>query len=148
MRGLRARLAALALQVAVPLLLALAVGAVFLVVLVMGALLVLVGVSQSWSVALAILNMSLISALMAMGLNLQWGFAGLFNVGLMGFVALGGLAVVLVSTQPVSAAWAAADDTPAPRDRRRRKRVSMFSSTTMALSTNIPKPMTMPAMAI
>jgi branched-chain amino acid transport system permease protein len=42
---------------------------------------------------------------MALGVNLQWGFAGLFNVGVMGFVALGGLAAVLVSTDPVSEAW-------------------------------------------
>jgi branched-chain amino acid transport system permease protein len=42
---------------------------------------------------------------MALGVNLQWGFAGLFNVGVMGFVALGGLAAVLVSTDPVSKAW-------------------------------------------
>ncbi len=42
---------------------------------------------------------------MALGVNLQWGFAGLFNVGIMGFVALGGLAAVLVSTDPVSEAW-------------------------------------------
>jgi len=47
----------------------------------------------------------LISAVMALGVNLQWGFAGLFNVGVMGFVALGGLAAVLVSTDPVSEAW-------------------------------------------
>ncbi len=32
----------------------------------------------------------LISAIMALGVNLQWGFAGLFNIGIMGFVALGG----------------------------------------------------------
>jgi branched-chain amino acid transport system permease protein len=34
---------------------------------------------------------------MALGVNMQWGYAGLFNTGVMGFVALGGLAVVLVS---------------------------------------------------
>jgi branched-chain amino acid transport system permease protein len=51
--------------------------------------------------------MGLISAIMALGVNLQWGFAGLFNVGVMGFVALGGLAVVLVSTSPVGEAWQA-----------------------------------------
>jgi branched-chain amino acid transport system permease protein len=51
--------------------------------------------------------MGLISAVMALGVNLQWGFAGLFNVGVMGFVALGGLAAVLVSTDPVSEAWSA-----------------------------------------
>ena len=65
------------------------------------------GVVQSWNTALLILNMGLISAIMALGLNLQWGFAGLFNVGVMGFVALGGLAAVLVSMPPVPGAWAA-----------------------------------------
>jgi branched-chain amino acid transport system permease protein len=65
------------------------------------------GLLQGWNSALVIVNMGLISALMALGLNLQWGYAGIFNVGVMGFVALGGLAVVLVSMPPVTAAWAA-----------------------------------------
>jgi len=65
------------------------------------------GVLQSWNSALLILNMGLISAVMALGLNLQWGFAGLFNVGVMGFVALGGLAAVLVAMPPVPEAWSA-----------------------------------------
>ncbi len=65
------------------------------------------GFFQSWNSALVILNMGLISAVMALGVNLQWGLAGLFNVGIMGFVALGGLAVVLTSTPPVGEAWSA-----------------------------------------
>ena len=65
------------------------------------------GFLQSWNSALLILNMGLISAVMALGVNLQWGLAGLFNVGVMGFVALGGLAVVLISMPPVGAAWSA-----------------------------------------
>ena len=65
------------------------------------------GFVQSWNSALLILNMGLISAVMALGVNLQWGLAGLFNVGVMGFVALGGLAVVLISMPPVGAAWQA-----------------------------------------
>lgn len=65
------------------------------------------GFLQSWNSALLILNMGLISAVMALGVNLQWGLAGLFNVGVMGFVALGGLAVVLISMPPVGAAWQA-----------------------------------------
>ena len=60
---------------------------------------------QSWNAALFILNMGLISAIMSLGLNLQWGIAGLLNVGVMGFVALGGLATVIVSMDPVPAAW-------------------------------------------
>ena len=63
------------------------------------------GFVQSWNTALLILNMGLISAIMSLGVNLQWGFAGLFNVGIMGFVALGGLAAVLVAAPPVYEAW-------------------------------------------
>ena len=42
---------------------------------------------------------------MSLGVNLQWGIAGLLNVGIMGFVGLGGLATVLISMQPVPEAW-------------------------------------------
>jgi branched-chain amino acid transport system permease protein len=70
-------------------------------------LFVLTGVLQTWVLALTILNMAIISAVMALGVNIQWGYAGLFNVGTMGFVALGGLAAVLVSMPPVAAAWQA-----------------------------------------
>jgi branched-chain amino acid transport system permease protein len=73
--------------------------------LCMAALLVLVGFAQSWNVSLNILNLCLISAIMALGVNIQWGYAGLFNVGIMGFAALGGVAAVLVSEPPVIGAW-------------------------------------------
>jgi branched-chain amino acid transport system permease protein len=78
-----------------------------LLFLCMAGLLCFVGVVQSWNVTFSLLNMCLISAIMALGLNIQWGYAGLFNVGVMGFVALGGLAGVIVSQAPVPAAWAA-----------------------------------------
>lgn len=70
-------------------------------------LLVIIGFGQSWSVALGIFNLCLISAVMALGVNMQWGYAGLLNVGIMGFAALGGMAAVLVSQSPVTAAWQA-----------------------------------------
>ncbi|MFK7963819.1 MAG: branched-chain amino acid ABC transporter permease [Burkholderiaceae bacterium] len=79
----------------------------FLYFSIMAGLLVAVGMGQSWSVALSIINLCLISAIMALGVNMQWGYAGLFNVGVMGFAALGGLAAVLVSKAPVPQAWAA-----------------------------------------
>ena len=69
--------------------------------------LILTGMFQSWTLSLTILNMCLISAVMALGVNIQWGYAGLFNVGVMGFTAFGGLAAVLVAMPPVNAAWAA-----------------------------------------
>ncbi|GAB4266610.1 MAG: branched-chain amino acid ABC transporter permease [Pararhodobacter sp.] len=68
---------------------------------------VVTGLMQSWNLAMIILNMSLVSAVMALGVNIQWGYAGLFNVGIMGFTAIGGLAVVLVSADPVPEAWRA-----------------------------------------
>ena len=68
-------------------------------------LIVMTGFIQSWNSALFILNMGLISAVMSLGVNLQWGIAGLLNVGIMGFVGLGGLATVLISMQPVPEAW-------------------------------------------
>ncbi|HWL58749.1 MAG TPA: branched-chain amino acid ABC transporter permease [Paracoccus sp. (in: a-proteobacteria)] len=63
--------------------------------------------SGSWNSALAILNMGLISAVMALGVNMQWGYAGLFNAGVVGFLALGALGPVVISTAPVQGAWAA-----------------------------------------
>ena len=70
-------------------------------------LIILVGIFQSWSIALSILNYCLISAVMTIGANIQWGYAGLINFGIMGYTALGGLAVVLVSVAPVPEAWSA-----------------------------------------
>ena len=72
---------------------------------IMLVLIILVGVFQSWSIALTILNYCLISAVMTIGANIQWGYAGLINFGIMGYTALGGLAVVLVSVAPVPEAW-------------------------------------------
>lgn len=74
---------------------------------VVAALIAITGFMQSWNSALLIINLGLISSIMAIGVNLQWGFAGLFNVGIMGFVALGGLGAVLVSMPPTTEAWAA-----------------------------------------
>lgn len=76
------------------------------VVVILGALFA-IGELQSWSVAFALINLCLISALMSLGLNIQWGYAGLFNAGVMGFAALGGVAAVLVSQPPVPEAWSA-----------------------------------------
>ena len=71
---------------------------------VMAAILLFVGFNQSWALVLGIFNLCVISSIMALGVNIQWGYAGLFNVGIMGFAALGGLSVVLISQQPVTEA--------------------------------------------
>ena len=67
----------------------------------------LTGVLLSWNVSLNILILGILSAIMALGVNMQWGYAGLFSTGIVGSVALGGLAVVFVSGAPVPEAFAA-----------------------------------------
>lgn len=66
-----------------------------------------VGMAQSWTLALTLLCEGLIVAIAALGVNIQWGYAGLFNVGVAGFFALGGLGVVLVAQPFDASAWSA-----------------------------------------
>ena len=74
---------------------------------IMAVVIVIIGQFQSWQLALAIVNLCLISSIMALGVNIQWGYAGLFNVGIMGFAALGGVAAIVVSMAPIGEAWEA-----------------------------------------
>jgi branched-chain amino acid transport system permease protein len=74
---------------------------------VVAALYVLTGMMESWNLTLNILNFALLATIAALGVNIQWGYAGLFSVGTMGFTALGGLAVVLVSARPNVENWQA-----------------------------------------
>lgn len=78
-----------------------------LLLVVIPALFLIEGFTSGWNGSLGILNMALISAIMALGVNLQWGYAGLFNVGIVGFVALGGLAPVLIAMPPTQGAMSA-----------------------------------------
>lgn len=71
---------------------------------------ILTGLILSWNVSLTILIIGLLSAIMALGVNMQWGFAGLFSTGIVGSVALGGLSVVFISGAPVPDAFGAQGD--------------------------------------
>ena len=52
-----------------------------------------------WLMGLPFTSSRLVEAaaysLIALGLNIQWGYGGLFNFGIMGFLMLGGAAVTL-----------------------------------------------------
>ena len=72
-----------------------------------GLLYVATGFLLSWNVSLNILVIGLLSAIMALGVNMQWGYAGLFSTGIVGSIALGGLAVVFVAGAPVPEGFAA-----------------------------------------
>ena len=77
----------------------------WLAITIMISLFIFVGFIQGWSVSLVILNMCIISAIMTMGVNISWGYAGVINFGVMGFLAMGGLAAVLVSYPPIAESW-------------------------------------------
>ena len=77
----------------------------WLAITIMISLFIFVGFVQGWSVSLVILNMCIISAIMTMGVNISWGYAGVINFGVMGFLAMGGLAAVIVSYPPITESW-------------------------------------------
>ena len=68
----------------------------------LGTLLALVFLTQGQTYALRMTVEAFCYALIALGLSIQWGTAGLFNVGVMGFIAAGAFASLLVSF-PVNA---------------------------------------------
>ena len=78
---------------------------IILLFLSMFILIVFVGFFQSWNLALTIFNLCIISSIMSLGINIQWGNAGIVNFGVMGFAALGGLANIIVSMPPTAKAW-------------------------------------------
>ena len=73
--------------------------------IMMAIILFAVGIIQSWNVALTIFNLCLISSIMSLGINIQWGNAGIVNFGVMGFAALGGLANIIISMPPTQNTW-------------------------------------------
>ncbi|WP_099866812.1 branched-chain amino acid ABC transporter permease [Pararhizobium haloflavum] len=74
----------------------------------LGVLLLAVFMSQGTAYALRVTVEALCYALIAFGLSLQWGTAGLFNVGIMGFIAAGAFASMFIS-YPVNGAFWASD---------------------------------------
>ncbi len=78
---------------------------IILLFLSMFILITFVGFFQSWNLALTIFNLCIISSIMSLGINIQWGNAGIVNFGVMGFAALGGLANIIVSMPPTAKAW-------------------------------------------
>ena len=68
------------------------------------ALIVFVGVMMGTPFTVRLMVEAFAFALIAMGLNIQWGFGGLFNFGILGMLMVGGFAVTFISF-PVNAAF-------------------------------------------
>lgn len=75
-------------------------GGLFVLILVVG-----------WVMGLPFTSSRLVEAaayaLIALGLNIQWGYGGLFNFGIMGFMMIGGAAVTFISYPVNPAFWGA-----------------------------------------
>lgn len=63
----------------------------------LAALILIVFASQGSAYSVRVLAEASCYAILALGLTIQWGYAGLFNAGIMGFVALGGFITMLFS---------------------------------------------------
>ncbi|GGF42881.1 branched-chain amino acid ABC transporter permease [Youhaiella tibetensis] len=64
-----------------------------------------VGFVQGGANAGLLLSQALAYALIALGLNIQWGYGGLFNFAIMGLMMVGGTAVMLVSVPVNETFW-------------------------------------------
>lgn len=70
------------------------------------ALIVGVGLFMGTPFTVRLLVEAFAFALIAMGLNIQWGFGGLFNFGILGMLMVGGFAVTFISYPVNGAFWA------------------------------------------
>ena len=77
----------------------------------LGAIIAVVYALQGSAYATRMLVEATAYAIIAIGLNIQWGYAGLFNVGVMGFIMAGAFASVLF-TFPVNEAFWASEGAP------------------------------------
>jgi branched-chain amino acid transport system permease protein len=66
---------------------------------------VAVGITQGTASMLLILTQATGFALVALGLNIQWGYGGLFNFAIMGFLMVGGASTVFLSYPVNMAFW-------------------------------------------
>ena len=92
------------------------------------------------------LTMALTYAIICLGLNLQWGQTGLFNVGVAGFVAIGAYASALLTTPdapgrlggfdlPIAVGWLGGDARGGPRRLPRRRADLRLRADYLAIAT-------------
>lgn len=81
---------------------------VLLAYLGLAVLIVVIAMTRGVSTAMLLAAISSIYALVALGLNIQFGYGGLFNLAIMGLMMIGGMAVSNIS-MPVNAAFWASD---------------------------------------
>ncbi len=72
---------------------------------VMFGLIVVVGLVQGAANTSLLLTQATAYALIALGLNIQWGYGGLFNFAVMGLMMVGGAAVVTISAPVNQVFW-------------------------------------------
>jgi len=81
----------------------------FLLISIASALVALVFVNLGTAFGLRMLAEIACFTIIALGLTIQWGYAGLFNAGIMGFIALSAFVSMLISYPVNEAFWASGD---------------------------------------
>ena len=78
---------------------------VLIAYLALAILIVIIGMTRGVSTALLLTAISSIYALVALGLNIQFGYGGLFNLAIMGLLMIGGMTVSSISMPINYAFW-------------------------------------------
>jgi branched-chain amino acid transport system permease protein len=78
---------------------------VLIAYLALAILIVVIGMTRGVSTALLLTAISSIYALVALGLNIQFGYGGLFNLAIMGLLMIGGMTVSSISMPINSGFW-------------------------------------------
>ena len=78
---------------------------VLIAYLALAILIVVIGMTRGVSTALLLTAISSIYALVALGLNIQFGYGGLFNLAIMGLLMIGGMTVSSISMPINYAFW-------------------------------------------
>jgi branched-chain amino acid transport system permease protein len=81
---------------------------VIIAYLALAILIVVIGMTRGVSTAMLLTCISSIYALVALGLNIQFGYGGLFNLAIMGLLMIGGMTVSSIS-MPINYAFWASD---------------------------------------
>jgi len=87
----------------------------FLLIGIASALVALVFINLGAAFGLRMLAEIACFTIIALGLTIQWGYAGLFNAGIMGFIALSAFVSMLISFPVNDAFWASGDAAPLAR---------------------------------
>ena len=83
---------------------------------------------------ISLATMTGLYAILTLGLNLQWGFAGMFNAGIAGFFAIGAYATSILTTPPAEDRFRASG-----REVKHRRQIGIESQHLQSRTDQVPQ---------